>query len=230
METRVKKPGEIHALLTECLGHGGFRIGQIRVTGDTARIVLHHIEDNPDDALDEFLRPEDAIPLALYDGDGGYRPLKTAPNLRRGWRLVLAGVGDLRLALDAFYPAALGMWCDFLKEGIRPTPWSETIGRQSGMYRIVGKITDEQTMELLGRTCEPHAGCLRAILWPLRPGCAHALQQSDRARLLERFAGGEIPLLCVEACNLVVAAGRPVVKEGRYPGDPGEASAGDTEE
>lgn len=230
METRAKKPGEIDALLTECLGRGGFRIGEIRVSGDPGRVVLQHVDDNPGDALDEFSSPRDALALALYDKAGKYRPLKTAPNLARGWRLVLAGVGDLRLALDAFYPAALGMWCDFLKEGIRPTPWSETVGRQSGMYRIVGKITDEQTEKLLGRTCEPRAGCLRAILWPLRPGCAHALQQSDRARLLERFAGGEIPLLCVEACNLVVAAGRPVVKEGRYPGDPGEASAGETEE
>ncbi len=37
--------------------------------------------------LEIFRNPEDAIEIARYDDDGNYRPLKTAPNLRHGWRM-----------------------------------------------------------------------------------------------------------------------------------------------
>ncbi len=221
MESRAKKPGDIARLLSESLARGGFVIGQIRVLSlGGERVLLHHVKDDPAAVPTCSSDPNDAVKIALYDDWGAYRPLKTAPNLRRGWKMELSSLSDLRLALDLFYPAALGMWCDFLQDAIRPTPWRETVDRQTGMYRIVGKITDAQTCELLGRTCQRESGCLRHILWPLRPGETHFLQQTDRDSLRRRFAQGEIPLLCVEACNLVVAAGRPVVKEGRYPGDP----------
>lgn len=221
MESRAKQPGEIIRLLSAALSRGSFVIGQIRVTAQAhGAFLLHHVAEETLGATQLSRDPNDAVRLALYDPAGKYRPLKTAPNLAHGWRMELATLDDLRLALDLFYPSALGMWVDFMADGVRPTPWRETVDRQTGMYRIVGKITDEQTCELLGRACQRESGCLRHILWPLRPGQSHPLQQTDRAALLASFAEGEIPLLCVEACNLVVAAGRPVVKEGRYPGDP----------
>lgn len=221
MESRAKKPGEITRLLSAALSQGSFVIGQIRVcVPSDGSFLLHHIAEENVGETALTRDPNDAVRLALYDPAGKYRPLKTAPNLAPGWRMELASLDELRLALDLFYPSALGMWVDFMAEGVRPTPWRETVDRQTGMYRIVGKITDEQTCELLGRACQRDSGCLRHILWPLRPGQSHPLQETNREALLARFAAGEIPLLCVEACNLVVAAGRPVVKEGRYPGDP----------
>ena len=56
--------------------------------------------------------PEDAIEIAKHDDAGNYRPLKTAPNLRHGWRLELETLEDLRRALDYFYPGqARGVRC-----------------------------------------------------------------------------------------------------------------------
>jgi sirohydrochlorin cobaltochelatase len=221
VESRAKSPGEITRLLSATLSQGPFVIGQIRVVAHgSGAFLLHHVAEEHLAETQLTCDPNEAVRLALYDPTGKYRPLKTAPSLAQGWRMELASLDELRLALDLFYPSALGMWVDFMAEGVRPTPWRETVDRQTGMYRIVGKITDEQTCELLGRTCQRDSGCLRHILWPLRPGQSHPLQETNRAALLARFEAGEIPLLCVEACNLVVAAGRPVVKEGRYPGDP----------
>ena len=52
--------------------------------------------------------PNDAVELAKFSDDGKYRPLKTAPNLRHGWRLELADLAALQQALDFFYPGPAG--------------------------------------------------------------------------------------------------------------------------
>jgi sirohydrochlorin cobaltochelatase len=199
--------GRISQFLSVLLERGGFTIGQVRVGSD---LLLHHVKDAPADAsLESFTRPEDVRKLVLLDDEGKYRPLKTAPNLRRGWLLRLESVEDLRLALDYFYPAAVGLWCAWQAGEWQPTPWRETVERQTGMYRVVGLITEEQSLELIGSTCR--TGCLRRILWPYAQTAPHP-DTVDPASLLSPEATGEIPLLCAEACNLLVAAGRPIVK------------------
>jgi len=66
-----------------------FCFGQIlvRKTGDD--FVLCHRDDEAHDDLEIFQGPEDAIEIARYDDAGNYRALKTAPNLRHGWRMEL---------------------------------------------------------------------------------------------------------------------------------------------
>ena len=62
-------------------------------------------DDETLDTLKSFRSAEDAIDIAKYDDAGNYRPLKTSPDLRHGWRLELDSVEELRRALDYFYPA-----------------------------------------------------------------------------------------------------------------------------
>ena len=200
-----------------------FVIGQIRVSSSDGGHELRH-RDDADGAPDELAShhdPEDAAALALYDDAGAYRPLKTAPNLRRGWRLVLPDARALRLALGLFYPARMGAW-ERWREGRLPvTPLRDTLNRQTGMYRVTGKITDEQADSLVGRFCRSDGGCLRTILWKrdaagTPPSTRLPPEKSDPGH--DQTGGpaeegvGFVPLFCQEACNLLVAEARAVVK------------------
>ncbi len=165
--------------------------------------------------------PEDAVGLALYDDAGAYRPLKTAPNLRHGWRMVLADGAAARLALDSFYPGRRGAFAAFQAGRLHPTPLRETLGRQTGMYRVTQKITEEQIDALVGSFCRSDGGCLRTILWKrdtagaapssLLPSEKFDPTHDQSGQTREQFASF-VPLLCQEACNLLVAKARAVVK------------------
>ena len=106
-----------------------------------------------------------AIEIAKYDDAGNYRPLKTAPNLRHGWRLELATVEELRRALDYFYPGRLAVFAAWKSGYLKTTALRETLDRQSGMYRVAAKISDPQINDLVADFCRSDSGCLRTILW-----------------------------------------------------------------
>ena len=195
----------IRDLLESYLSRGGFLIGQIQVS---AKFELRHVSDVGLSELEVHSSPQAARQLAVYDDAGKYRPLKSAPNLCRGWLLKLASVSELHLALDAFYPAALGTWLASLQKRLDPVPLRETLGRQTGMYRVVGLLTDEQTPGLI-QACCAQPTCLRRVLWEIEPGKPSVETELTEFLLLR---DNEIPLLCVEACNLLIAEGRKVVK------------------
>src|SRR5204862_4647365 len=98
--------------------------------------VLSHRADKTLDELKTSRSTEDAIGIAKYDDAGNYRPLKTAPNLRHGWRLELDTLEQLRRALDYFYPGRLAVFAAWKKGMLQTTPLRETLDRQSGMYRV----------------------------------------------------------------------------------------------
>src|SRR5262245_10814308 len=96
------------------LNEGG-RFGQVLIRKIDSGFVLCHRDDENARGLKIFRMPEDAIEIARYDDAGNYRPLKTAPNLRHGWRLEVVDLGELRRALDYFYPgrlATLAVWTE----------------------------------------------------------------------------------------------------------------------
>src|SRR6476660_7080204 len=100
-----------------------FCFGQILVRRTrTGRFVLSHRDNKEADQLKVFRSAEDAIEIAKSDDAGNYRPLKTAPNLRHGWRLELETLEDLRHALDYFYPGRLGMFAAWKSDKLQTTP------------------------------------------------------------------------------------------------------------
>ncbi len=201
--------GEIREFLGTFLTRGACRIGQIHLTPDYS---VCHLDDILELQLEVFQDPHDAIGIARYDDAGNYRPLKTAPDLRHGWRLTLTDLTDVCLALDFLYPAALGTALAFVRGELTPVNLRETLARQSGMYAVVRKITDEQAQAVVAGVCNHQSGCLRHILWSLSPGRPTSL---SCARSEVSDSRNEIPLLCAEACNLLVAAGRELVKPVR---------------
>ena len=202
------------------------RFGQILIqrTNDGGFVLSHRDEEGRDDVR-VFRDPEDAREIARYDDEGNYRPLKTAPNLRHGWRLEIVDLGRLRRALDYFYPARLAIFGAWKENRLTTTPLCETLNRQSGMYRVAAKISDEQTNDVVANFCRSDGGCLRTILWKrdargtiastkLPPEKYDASYDQTQARRSATLATTErtIPLLCQEACNLLVNECRKVVK------------------
>jgi sirohydrochlorin cobaltochelatase len=211
-----------------------FCLGQIRVQGSGEKFVLSHRDDDTRNPSDTFRKAEDAIEIAKCNDAGSYRPLKTAPNLRHGWRLELGTTEELKRALDYFYPGRLAIFVAWQRGQLRTTPLRETLDRQSGMYRIAAKISDVQIDDLVANFCRSNGGCLRTILWKRDQRGAIASAKLPRQKFdptwdqsqafdvprSSRFAKSTadkatpatVPLLCQEPCNLLVAACRKVVK------------------
>ena len=94
------------------------------------------------------------------------------------------------------------------------------------MYRVAAKISDEQIDGLVGNFCRSDGGCLRTILWKRDSSGKIASSKLPSEKFdpaVDQYlspkeprpataATGSIPLLCQEACNLLVAACREAVK------------------
>jgi sirohydrochlorin cobaltochelatase len=209
-----------------------FCFGQILVTKrEGAGFVLLHRDDESLDQLQAYQDAESAIEIAKYDDAGNYRPLKTAPSLRHGWRLELDTVDELRRALDYFYPSRLAVFAAWKSGYLKTTALRETLDRQSGMYRAAAKISDPHIDDLVADFCGSDSGCLRTILWKRDRNGAIASTKLpkekfdpvvDQAAACSRRPAGDarashseaatVPLLCQEPCNLLVAECRKVVK------------------
>jgi len=205
-----------------------FTLGQVLVqplTDDRYRLV--HREDAAlSETLQVFRHAEDALEIARQDDEGNYRPLKTAPKLRRGWQLELSNPNELRRALEFFYPGRLAVLEARLANRLVTTPLLKTLARQSGMYRIAANISDEQLDCLIAGFCRSDGGCLRTILWTrdvagaipstkLPPEKFDPTYDQALTGGADPITAVNVPLLCQEVCNLLVSECRKVVKGER---------------
>ena len=201
-----------------------FHFGQILVRKrEGAGFVLSHRDDASLNKSQQYREADNAIEIAKYDDAGNYRPLKTAPNLRHGWRLDLATAEELRRALDYFYPGRLAVFAGSKRGSLKTTTLRETLDRQSGMYRVAAKISDSQINDLVAGFCRSDGGCLRTILWKRDRTGVIASTKLPKEKFdpsvdqivaqPESSTQATVPLLCQEACNLLVAECRKAVKD-----------------
>jgi sirohydrochlorin cobaltochelatase len=195
----------IRTALASWLDAGESRMGELIISEGYE--LRHHL-DAGREGLTLYTAPGAAREIALYDEAGNYRPLKTAPTLRRGWRMGLGAIGDLQEALEGFYPAMLAARLAHQNGKLRVTPLRETLNRQSGMYAITKKMTDEQANATVCAFCNSTSGCLKTILWQIAPGIPITTLPPEKSA-----PHGDFPLLCAEGCNLLVARAREVVKQ-----------------
>lgn len=205
------------AALEAWLQGGPIVIGQIRVSQSPGKgFILHHVDDDGHGDMEEATSPGQARTIAMFDDNGAYRPLKSAPSLRHGWRMRLPTTPDLLAALDHFYPAAVGMARALENGQLAATSLRETLDRQTGMYRVAGKLDNDGADQVAGELCQSATGCLRRKLWdvdvdrPVRSLPKSETAWPDMAESIHRHR--TIPLLCREACCLFVAAARKKVK------------------
>jgi sirohydrochlorin cobaltochelatase len=213
--------GKITAALEQWLAEGCSRIGEILILKKGGGFTLvHHADGDSATGLEIFTQPEHARDISQYDGAGEYRPLKTAPSLKRGWELRLQNISGLHAALDFFYPAMLGVLRAWQAGVLQPVNFRETAARQSGMYDVVKKISNAQADDLIGDFCKSDGKCIKTILWKLDAETFLTklpVNKFDPHAEQLHIGGNSIPLLCSEACNLLVAEARGIVRKSRGP-------------
>nr|WP_152421307.1 DR2241 family protein [Natronococcus amylolyticus] len=178
--------------------------GQLRITVELVdggegerRYELRHVDD-ADRAREELERredPRDARELSTYDGDGRYRPLKTAPTLRSGWVFPELSGRALVEAVDFFYPATIANWHRERRGELDVDHWLETAERQTGIYDVIDELPRE-AVDWMAEACCVDSQCLRRREW-----------EHEEGDELEP-EGGDGPFPCREPCSLVVAAAR----------------------
>jgi sirohydrochlorin cobaltochelatase len=219
----VKEPQQLfQALVVEKIS----RIGQLEIERLEGGFVLSHRDDAGRSDLREH-EIDDAFEIARFDDAGNYRPLKTAPTLRHGWKIFARDLLQVEQVIDAIYPGRLAMLRAFKSGELTTTSLRETLNRQTGMYRVAAKISDKQIDDLVGDFCRSDGGCLRTILWrrdaskndpslklpPEKFDPAVDQYLSVKRPRSATAATESIPLLCQEACNLLVAEARKIVKK-----------------
>ena len=176
------------------------RIGQVAILHEEKRsFSLVHEDDLFGDFsnLRRLQSPWDLRELILLDEDEKFRPLRAAPNLRRGWVYRSLSLHETYLALEYLYPAALANWVLQRNNRLTVTPWQETAERQTGRFRIVREIDETSLLDLVTANCE--TGCLKRRLW------SPAIQ-------IVGTKPNKIPLFCPEACNFLVGKAREKLK------------------
>lgn len=187
------------------------------------RYELRHAEDRdvPLAALEVLRDPEAARRLAAARADGAYRPLRTAPDLRRGWALRDLDATGLQIALERLYPAAVPHWYAAQRGALTVTSWAETAARQSGIYAKV-KLVPREALPAAVWACCANDVCLRQVAWGLEPGAPPALAEP---------VVGEAAVPCPEPCSLFVSFARQVLRFERAPRTvvPGLGAVGEEE-
>jgi hypothetical protein len=158
---------------------------------------LRHTDDVGKEGLRVSEDPHAAREIARRTEGGEYRPLKSSPNLRRGWELRVADARSLATAMNYLYPAGVVHWYLHREGRLNLTSFRENAARQSGIYKRVQRLSDQGVLDAAVACCEDSV-CLKKTLWDV-----------DDDTLLDVDRGeGEIP--CPEPCSIFVSFARRV--------------------
>ena len=174
--------------------------GQILVRRLNRGFALRHVADR--EAAEEacaLVKIEDLRQLAQFTELGAYRPLKSAPNLRRGWRAAALDAPALGLCLHHLYPGALPNW--FAAQSGQPpvTSYRDFVSRQTGMYRITATLNDT-VAAAVARACCHQEFCLKRRLWTV-------------GKLAPDLPAEKSIIPCLEPCAVLLELAR---KAGRW--------------
>jgi hypothetical protein len=194
---------------------------QVLIRRAGAGYELRHLADRDVPAKD--LRPAqlgELRALAQFTADGAFRPLKSAPNLQSGWRLVVGNTAELEHALNQLYPGAIADWYA-VQSSVPPlTHYRQFASRQSGMYRSTAMLEDAQAAQV-ARACCHKRFCLKRRLWtvsgltpdpaaeksliPCLEPCAVLLEFARNAMRLEQEVKMNVALASGEVASLRAA-------------------------
>lgn len=175
----------------------GRTFGQVHIHREPdGAYYLHHVADADEDlrATDD---PREAREIAKLNATGEYRPLKSSPNLRRGWALRLRDSGELATAMNYLYPAAIVHWHLHRERRLEVTDYRENAARQSGIYKRVQRLSDTGVQNAAKACCED-AVCLKKTLWNVDETTPLSMERGN----------GQIP--CPEPCSVFVSFARRV--------------------
>jgi hypothetical protein len=174
-------------------------VAQVLVRRESGGFELRHVADREVSSAKLTLQPpEGAHGIAQVAEDGSFRPLRSSPNLRRGWLILAKSDLELETTLNGIYP---GLIADlFAVRTSRPhiTHYREFTNRQTGMYRITTLLTDAEAFAVAGKCCSaPY--CLKERLWTVE---GLPLDQLEGKSLIP----------CLEPCAILLEYARKVVR------------------
>jgi sirohydrochlorin cobaltochelatase len=163
---------------------------------------LRHTSDRSRPAKELRIVPLNEVrQLAQFTSAGRFRPLKSAPDLPSGWRIEVRDASGLGLAVDRLYPGSIADW--FATQSLTPpvTNYRDFTNRQTGMYRITAKLSDEQAAQAIQACCHESL-CLKRRLWSIA-GLAPDASEAKSA----------IP--CLEPCAIMLEFARKAMRLGQ---------------
>jgi hypothetical protein len=174
-------------------------VAQVLLKREGAGWELRHIAD-ANRAISDLrnVSVEDLRELAQWNERGAFRPLKSAPNLRAGWKCSVTNETALESALSRLYPGFLADWYAARQSTLPITNYREFTQRQTGMYRITQQLTDRQAGEAIRACCHP-TFCLKQRLWTVEG------LPSDRA-------GTKSLIPCLEPCAVMLEFARTAAR------------------
>jgi hypothetical protein len=158
---------------------------------------VRHRDDAQAEDLEASEDPRSAREIAKLAENGEYRPLKSSPNLRRGWEIRVADARGLATAMNYLYPAGVVHWYLHREGRLELTSFRENAARQSGIYKRVQRLSDEGVQDAARACCED-AVCLKTTLWDVDESTPLGVDRGE----------GEIP--CPEPCSIFVSFARRV--------------------
>jgi hypothetical protein len=179
-----------------------FSFGQVWIRRMERGFELRHVADREcDPATLRLLGENDVRPLAQFTARGAFRPLKSAPNLQRGWQAAPRDEETLGAALNQLYPGAVADW--FAAQAPQPpvTSYREFTGRQTGMYRITTFLDDAAAGAVI-RACCHKDFCLKRRLWSV-------------AGLAPDPPAAKSALPCLEPCAILLEFARKMARFGQ---------------
>lgn len=121
---------------------------------------------------DRHLPPDSLRPMALVQlhalaqktDDGQFRPLRSSPDLARGWRALARNPAELGQALDQLYPGFLADAWSLETGRAQPMSWDAYLHRQLGRARALATFAPVALADAIDTGCAPHR-CLRRRTW-----------------------------------------------------------------
>jgi len=174
-------------------------VAQVLVHRQKGGYELRHIADREVSSDKLILQlPEGAHGIAQVAEDGSFRPLKSCPNLRRGWLILAKSDLELETALNGFYPGFIPDLSAVRTSTPHITHYREFTNRQTGMYRITTFLSDSAAFAMAGKCCSARY-CLKHRLWTVEGA---ALDGPEGKSLIP----------CLEPCAILLEYARKVVR------------------
>jgi hypothetical protein len=183
----------------------GDQLGQIIIQAkNDGYEIRHHIDQSqPADSLSTCSMDE-LREIVATDISEEFRPLKSAPDLRNGWRIWCSTPEDLWTRLHIIYPGAIGDAFAASKSGAaKIVSYQDFVGRQSGMYRGAAKLSEEAANRLATACCSSKH-CIKERLWRFKE--IPPLPDLSQPKLI-----------CLEPCQILLELARRESKSEQEP-------------
>ncbi len=173
------------------------RFGQVWVQQRAEGFALRHEADRGAENL-RALAVHELRELAQFTESKAYRPIKSAPTLRRGWQCVARDAAELDAALRHLYPGGVADWFAARQEPPPATSYRAFTARQTGMYRITAMLDDAQVAQVARAGCHRNF-CLKRRLWAVEGLPSESVAEKSE-------------LACLEPCAVLMEFARAVMR------------------